>query len=218
MPQKRSRISRQVNEFEHSGIFHVDGEEFVKKGFTWQDLFESSAPIDIEVGFGKGEFLLEIAKREPERNFIGFEIDRIRMKWAEVKAYREGYKNIRFVPGDAIALLPQVFKDNEISRAYLNFPDPWPKNRHAKKRMIGKPVISEFVRIVRPEGDIFVVTDVDPYAQVGLKILESYGDQIENVYGEGTIMPQLEGYPVTIHEMKFRREGRTINFMHYKKR
>lgn len=216
MGGKRSRISSQVREFAHTGVFHVGPEDFIKKGITWDEVFKRVAPIDIELGFGKGEFLLEIARRNPERNFIGFEIDRIRMKWAECKAHREGFSNIRFVAGDAMELLPVLFKDNEVSRAYMNFPDPWPKNRHAKKRMIGRPILDEFVRIVKPSGDIYVVTDVDNMALVGLKILESHS-AIENVYGEGVIASAIEGYPVTIHEMKFRKEDRNINFMHYVK-
>lgn len=216
MGSKRTRISSQVKEFAHTGVFHVGPDE-IQKGMTWDEAFKRSAPIDIELGFGKGEFLLDIAKRNPERNFIGFEIDTIRMKWAECKAYREGYTNVRFVAGDAIRLLPELFKDGEVARAYMNFPDPWPKNKHAKKRMIGKPVLDEFVRIVKPEGDIYVVTDVDTMALVGLKILESHKGTIFNVIGEGVIATELEGYPVTIHEMKFRKEGRNINFMHYRK-
>jgi tRNA (guanine-N7-)-methyltransferase len=217
MSGKRSRISSQVREFAHTGIFHVGVEGFIKETLTWEMVFERVAPIDIELGFGKGEFLLEIARRNPERNFIGFEIDPARMKWAECKAHREGFTNIRFVAGDAMELLPVLFKDNEVSRAYMNFPDPWPKNRHAKKRMIGYLILDEFVRIVKPGGDIYVVTDVDSMALVGLNILESHKDSIENLNGVGVIATALEGYPVTIHEMKFRKEGRNINFMHYRK-
>jgi len=213
---KRTRISSQVKNFEHTGIYHVDLGSFLD-GQLWEEVFKRVAPLDIEVGFGKGEFLIEIAAENPDRNYLGFEIDRIRMKWAELKAYRDGLTNVRFVAGDALRLLPEIFKDGEVDRAYLNFPDPWPKTKHAKKRMIGEPLLNEFVRIVKPDGDIYVVTDVDDYAKVGLKILESFKPVITNMEGEGVIASSLEGYPVTVHEMKFRKEGRSINFMHYRK-
>ena len=216
MASRRTRIRRQLREFEHKGIFEVDIEEFAGPK-SWQEIFGRQAPLELEVGFGKGEFIRGKAAENPDRDYVGIEIDSGRLRWAEYKIHKDGLKNIRLVFGDARKMLRALFTDEQLDATYMNFPDPWPKKRHTHRRMIQQATIDELIRVVKPGGDLFIVTDVVPYAQEGLEFLESRADLIENVLGKGVIANNLDEYPETIHEWKFRREGRTINFLHFRK-
>ena len=216
MASRRTRIRRQLREFEHKGIFEVDVEEF-QGPKSWSEIFQRQAPLELEVGFGKGEFIRGKAQENPDKNYVGIEIDSTRLRWAEYKIHKDGLANIRLVFGDARKLIQALFHDGQLDATYMNFPDPWPKKRHIHRRMICQPMIDELIRIVKPGGSIYIVTDVVPYAKEGLECLENREQQVENVLGKGSIANNLDGYPETIHEWKFRREGRTINFLHFRK-
>jgi len=216
MGSRRTRVKQHLDTFDERGCFEILPDDFGGPA-AWSTVFGREAPIEIEIGFGKGEFLVARADMCPERNFVGFEIDTGRLRWAEYKVFKAGLTNVRFVAGDATRLLPTVFAPGQVAAAYMNFPDPWPKARHAKRRMIRADVVATMVDIVAPGGDIIIVTDVTEYARVGLELLEAQAHAVVNACGPGVIAPALDGYPETIHEWKFRRQGRTINFLHFRR-
>jgi len=214
---KRCRIRRRAESFEKTGVFTVVPEEF-EDPLAWSGAFGRDVSLNIEIGFGKGEFLMALASGAPENDFVGIELDAVRLAWTEVKLYRAGISNVRLVQGDADLLLDSMFACDQVDAVYMNFPDPWPKTRHARRRLIRASVLDSIIRVVKPGGLMTVVTDVGSYAKAGLKILEARRDVIENVFGPEGMADEIEGYPETVHEMKFRAAGRSMHFMRYKKK
>lgn len=129
------------------------------KGIWAQKIFHNSNPIHIEIGMGKGQFLLSLAAREPDINFIGIErYSSVLLRAVEKLTPEENYKNLRFLCIDA-AEIESIFAPQEAARIYLNFSDPWPKAKHAKRRLTSPEHFSRYNHILAPEGQIEFKTD-----------------------------------------------------------
>ncbi|MGX8680404.1 MAG: tRNA (guanosine(46)-N7)-methyltransferase TrmB, partial [bacterium] len=125
----------------------------------WAETFGNDHPIYIEIGMGKGDFIIENARRYPEINFIGIEkITTILYK--AVHKYQEGepLDNLLFVKEDA-AMLGDIFGEGEVDQIFLNFSDPWPKKRHEKRRLTYRSYIDVYKQILKPLGHIILKTD-----------------------------------------------------------
>lgn len=126
---------------------------------NWAKQFEKEQPIHIEVGMGKGQFVFGMAAAHPEINYIGIERYTSVLLRAIQKINAENPpKNILFICMDA-AELPEVFDKDEISRIYLNFSDPWPKDRHARRRLTSTEFLARYDKILIPDGTIEFKTD-----------------------------------------------------------
>lgn len=128
-------------------------------------LFGKEAPVAIEYCSGNGEWIIEKAKAHPEYNWIAVEkrIDRVRKIWARGK--NANLKNLLTVFGEAKTFTEHYLGDSSISRVYINFPDPWPKNRHSKHRLVQKPFALLLKRVLEPLGEAIFVTDDPEYSQ-----------------------------------------------------
>lgn len=124
----------------------------------WNDIFGNGHPIYIEIGMGKGQFLTTLAKQNPDINYIGIE------KYSSVllrglqKLEEEPLENVRFIRMDAETIC-DVFAKNEVAKIYLNFSDPWPKDRHAKRRLTSRQFFARYDKILKPEGVVEFKTD-----------------------------------------------------------
>lgn len=137
------------------GLFIPNPEEY--KG-AWQKKFGNKNPIYIEIGMGKGKFIIEHAKRNKNINYIGIEkYDSVLIKGVE-KASVEGLDNIHFLNVDAIKLR-DYFKKGEVDKIFLNFSDPWPKTRHAKRRLTSEAFLKVYDNILDKKGNIEFKTD-----------------------------------------------------------
>lgn len=126
---------------------------------NWKDIFQNDHPIFIEIGMGKGDFIIENARRYPDINFIGIEKFPSVMVGAIKKIHQVGFlPNLRLMKEDA-TFLDEVFDKNEISRIYLNFSDPWPKKKHAKRRLTSDTFLPIYQHILKPEGELILKTD-----------------------------------------------------------
>lgn len=132
------------------------------KGYkgSWKDVFQNNNPIYIEIGMGKGDFIIENAKRYPNINFIGIEKFPSVLVGAIKKMDNESIdlSNLKFMKEDAI-FLNDVFEDKEIDRIYLNFSDPWPKKKHAKRRLTSKTFLPIYQKILKDQGELILKTD-----------------------------------------------------------
>jgi tRNA (guanine-N(7)-)-methyltransferase len=119
--------------------------------------------IYVEIGFGNGEFLVEMAKRESSSIFIGFEISGISVEKLRSRVKRENLKNVFCIREDGFWGLYFCFPDSSIDKIFINFPDPWPKRRHEKRRITERKKLILFFRKLKPEGKIEILTDSENF-------------------------------------------------------
>ncbi len=123
-----------------------------------EHLFLNDLPIHIEIGTGKGDFIVEMAKKNPNVNFIGIEMQTSVIALAVQKAEKEGLENIKFLVMDA-RLLTEKFTGIRFDRIYLNFSDPWPKARHEKRRLTSPKFLLTYKTFLTGDGEIWFKTD-----------------------------------------------------------
>ncbi len=128
------------------------------KGLYKKEVFGNDNPIHIEIGMGKGQFITTLAKENPDINYIGIERYTSVLLRAIQKVQDEEIPNLRFICFDAAEIL-DVFACHEVDRIYLNFSDPWPKDRHAKRRLTSSTFLNRYNSILSKEGHIEFKTD-----------------------------------------------------------
>lgn len=176
----------------------------------WKDLFGNSNPIHIEIGMGKGRFIMDMARLNPETNYIGIE------KYSSVlirgiqKMEAEELPNLYFIRMDAEEIV-DVFGQGEVGKIYLNFSDPWPKDRHAKRRLPSREFLGRYNEILAKEGNLEFKTDNKDLFMFALEELEPAGwnlNQVTYDLHHDTIM--MEGNVMTEYEEKFSSKGNPI--------
>ncbi|NLT58079.1 MAG: tRNA (guanosine(46)-N7)-methyltransferase TrmB [Clostridiales bacterium] len=149
---------------------------------AWRALFGAPphAPLDLELGCGKGAFICELARREQGRCLIAFDKVPEVLVLALEKAVEAGLSNLRFVLGDA-AFLDNYFAPGEVSRLYLNFCDPWPKSRQAKRRLTHRSFLAAYMRLLGPGGELHFKTDNRPLFDFSIGELTACGFALSQV-------------------------------------
>ena len=168
---------------------------------NWKNYFENNNPIHIEIGMGKGRFLMELAELHPEINYIGIERYTSVLLRAVQKMEEHPLSNVRFLCVDA-ATLPEIFAEEEVDRIYLNFSDPWPKDRHARRRLTSSEFLNRYDLFLAKEGHLefktdnrglfdFSVEEIEnsPIWNLDAKTYDLHNDEIMNV---GNIMTEYE--------------------------
>src|SRR5947207_14511185 len=133
------------------------------KPFDWGVLFGNDHPVELEIGMGKGTFLTDQAKARPETNFFGIEWANWYFCYASDRLRRNGCLNARTVRADAVFFLKEFVPDASLSVLHIYFPDPWPKARHNKRRLIQEPFMRQVERALAPGGRLQIVTDHQEY-------------------------------------------------------
>ncbi|MFW6145887.1 MAG: tRNA (guanosine(46)-N7)-methyltransferase TrmB [Planctomycetota bacterium] len=128
-------------------------------------LFGNTRPVELEIGSGKGTFLVHRAKARPEVNFLGIEWANQYCRLAADRMARWGVRNVRMLRADAAAFARKRIPDNSLQRVHIYFPDPWPKTRHKKRRIVQPPFVEVIHRKLRVGGQLVVVTDHRGYAR-----------------------------------------------------
>ena len=129
----------------------------------WEQLFGNDRPVEIEVGFGKGAFLVAASEHWPQRNFLGVEIERKYFYYVAGRLARRGLRNARACCFDGAALLAGSVADASVDVVHVYFPDPWWKRRHWKRRLFTPEFAATCARIIRPGGRLSLATDVEEY-------------------------------------------------------
>ena len=181
---------------------------------NWDKVFPQNQPVHLEVGMGKGRFLMDMAKLHPEINYIGIEMyDSVLLRAIQKKEAlaEEGQElsNLKFMRMDA-RLLPEVFEKGEVSRIYLNFSDPWPKDRHAKRRLTSKEYWARYNQILCPEGRVIFKTDNRPLFDFSLEQVEVAGWELDNYTFDLHHSEYAEGNVMTEYEERFTAKGNPI--------
>jgi tRNA (guanine-N7-)-methyltransferase len=168
-------------------------------------LFGREAPLVLEVGFGMGDSLLEMAQTEPDKDFIGIEVHPPGVGRLLNNAAKLELTNLRVFMADAVDVLEDCFLDGSVSRFQLYFPDPWHKKKHNKRRIV-QPEFMQLVRAkLKIDGLSHFATDWEPYADYMMEVM-SLEDGFENQVDEYCFIPRPEYRPLT----KFERRGRNL--------
>lgn len=176
----------------------------------WQERFGNTNPIRIEIGMGKGKFLHTLAKQNPAVNYIGIEKYSSVLLRAIQKSEEEELPNLLFIRMDAEELL-EVFDRGEVDRIYLNFSDPWPKDRHAKRRLPSQQFLNRYDVILKQEGRLEFKTDNRELFDFAVEELADAGWKAEKItYDLHNDADMCEGNVMTEYEEKFSAMGNPI--------
>ena len=180
-----------------------------KKG-KWQEIFSNSNPIRIEIGMGKGKFIINMAKKYPDINFIGIEkYDSVLVKAVKQLAeLEEDIPNLKLLLFDA-ENISEVF-ENEIELIYLNFSDPWPKSKHEKRRLTSNVYLAKYDSLFTGDKKIIQKTDNRTFFDFSLQSIEDYGYTIDEVTYDLYSLNDVDNVP-TEYEEKFNSLGTPIN-------
>lgn len=175
----------------------------------WQQLFDNKQPIHIEIGTGKGRFITEMAKANPHINYIGLELQKNVIVSVLEKALTDNITNLKLI-NDNASSLTEMFAENEIDRLYLNFSDPWPKTKHAKRRLTHPNFLTLYKTILSPLGEIHFKTDNQGLFEYSLHSLSTYGMALKNISLD-LHNANMEDNIMTEYEQKFSAKGFRIN-------
>lgn len=191
---------------ESSFVVHEPEE---KKG-VWSSIFGNANPIHIEVGMGKGRFIYDMAKLHPDINYIGIEKYSSVLLRAVQKMEEEPLLNLKFIRMDAESIA-EVFAEDEIDRIYLNFSDPWPKDRHAKRRLPSREFLARYDKFLKKEGQLEFKTDNRALFDFALEELPEAGWKAEKfTYDLHHDEEMMQGNVMTEYEERFSSMGNPI--------
>ena len=176
----------------------------------WHEIFGNTQPIQIEVGMGKGKFVSTLARQNPDINYIGIEvIEEVLLDAVKRMNRAEGVPdNLRLVWINA-SLLEDLFAPGEVDRVYLNFSDPWPKTRHAKRRLTHKGFLDQYAAVLKAEGQVHFKTDNQGLFEFSLNEFSACGWKMQNIQLD--MYKKLpEGNVATEYETKFHNQGMPI--------
>ena len=182
--------------------------ERVDAPMPWEEIFPEPGPIEVEIGLGKGRFLLEAAERRPDVWHFGVEYANKYLRIAETRAVRRGLKNVRFLRADANAVMPRL-AERSVRCFYVFYPDPWPKKRHLKRRFLRRTNADHIARILQPGGALHVATDHDHYWSCIEPLFDGHPAFLRQPeFGGPTFPLETEG-ALTNFEAKYEVEGRS---------
>ena len=176
-----------------------------KRRGCWQEVFGNQNPVQIEVGMGKGRFIMDMARLHPEVNYIGIEMyDSVLLRAVQkIEQLEEKLPNLYFIRTDA-RNLPEIFGKEEVDRIYLNFSDPWPKDRHAKRRLTSRQFLERYDQILVKHGQVEFKTDNRPLFEFSLdEIREAGWTLLAHTFDLHHDKQMMEGNVMTEYEEKF---------------
>ena len=176
----------------------------------WNTLFGNHHPIHVEIGMGKGKFIMQLAAMNPEINYIGIEKYSSVLLRALEKRNEVELSNLYFIRYDA-EYLNDIFDIEEISRIYLNFSDPWPKDRHAKRRLTSKEFLGRYDKCLKKEGEVIFKTDNRPLFDFSLEEAKLAGWELKDVTFDLHHSEFAKGNVMTEYEERFSALGNPIH-------
>lgn len=206
--RRKPWIDEAIHEFDDF-VFPKDRPAGEEQHGKWAEIFGRRAPLYVELGTGKGSFISQLAAREPEADFIGIEQQQDVLYHAALKVREAELKNVRLLVFD-IANLEKIFAPGEITGFYINFCDPWPKARHAKRRLTHRDFLARYRALLPAGGKLIFKTDNRPLFDFSLEEFEAAGLKVEDI----SFDLHAENRPdniVTEYERKFSGFGEKIN-------
>ncbi len=185
-------------------------EEPLKCKGKWKEIFGNDNPIRIEVGTGKGRFIMDLAEANPDVNYVGIEkYSSVLLRAVQKQTERE-LTNVRFIRMEA-EIISEVFEKEEVDRIYLNFSDPWPKERHAQRRLTSSSFLRRYDEILKKDGQLEFKTDNRELFDFSLMELNTAGWHAEAVtFDLHNDSAMNEGNIMTEYEERFSAKGNPI--------
>ena len=183
---------------------------------SWNSIFGNDNPIEIEVGFGKGLFLVKASQARPDVNFVGVEIIRKYQLFTANRIAKRFISNVRLVCADARQWLRDCVPSDSVRTLHAFYPDPWWKKRHHKRRLFTPEFVQEAQRILRPDGMFHIITDVEDYFHIITELLQTH-TSLQLLERPDEHIPKHDLDHLTNFERKAQQEGRGIHRLALKK-
>lgn len=192
------------------------GIPYTPEAIDFKRIFGRDGPMILEIGFGMGETTAEIAQQNPDWNILGLEVYRPGVGALLNKIEQRGLTNIRVIEHDAVEVLAHMVPDLYLDGVHIYFPDPWPKKRHHKRRLIQSPFLSQLVQKLKPGGYLHMATDWPDYASQMLDVCNQE-PRLENRAKEG-YSPRPDWRPLTKFEARGIRLGNPVADLIFQKK
>ncbi len=196
--------------------FDKKGSDFDFPGWGHPEVFGNDKPVKIEYCSGNGKWIAERALADPDGNWVAVEkkAARLRKVWAKMKNL--GLPNLFSICGEALEATKRFLPGATVDEVYINFPDPWPKKKHAKYRLIQTPFACELARILKEGGTVSLVTDDEAYSEQMIDVFSSH-PCFESCYEAPFYRGKREGYGSSYFEDLWRGKGKPIRYHLFKK-
>ena len=183
---------------------------------NWPELFGVDRPLILEIGFGYGDFVLHLARQNPDCNIIGLEISNRCLTKVESRVERHGLTNVRLIHTPAETALHHLFEAASLREVHINFPDPWFKSRHAGRRLVQRDTLDALVSRLQTGGRLYLATDILEYAEMSHEILVDTPG-LDNLLDARWSDEPLPGRIITKYERTAQREGRDCYYFAYRR-
>lgn len=195
---------------------YSDWGSFTFPGWESEEIFGNSNPIHIEYCTGNGTWIAQKAQENPQINWVAVEkrYDRVAKIWSKIQ--NQGLKNLFCIWGEGHAATREYFPDASIATVYVNFPDPWPKKRHHKHRLMKPEFIEQMHRILVPEGTFTFVTDDTTYSELATAELQASAG-FGALHADPFYITDLPGYGTSYFDSLWRGHGKEIRYHQYKR-
>jgi len=201
-----------LEEKEKSFLYELKGEEL-----DFDKIFGNNRPVHLEIGCGRGEFITEIATLEPEINFLGLELKQKRIKTILKKLDQDKHANVRLLMVKVDDKMLKMIPSSSTERFYIYHPDPWPKKKHHKHRLIQTGFLQELNEVLKDGGEVLITTDHENYMRWIVKHFQQ-SELFDAEDDEGFSREPFEGHIETHFEQKLKKKGYPPFYMRFKKR
>jgi len=193
------------------------GIEYQPRPCALNDFFKNNALLNVEIGFGMGEALVQSAQNNPDQNYVGIEVHDPGIGNVLNQISELSLKNIRVISHDAVEVLDNQFENQSIDSICIFFPDPWHKKRHNKRRLLNEKFAQLVADKLKASGKLFIATDWQNYAEQILSVFNGNSD-FKNLSDDNTYCPRIDFRPLTKFEKRGQRLGHDVWDFIYQRR
>lgn len=194
------------------------GLDYQSTPFDFPAIFGNHNPVVLEIGFGMGKSLVEMARQNPDRNYIGIEVHTPGVGACIAYALEQGVKNLRLICHDATEILRDCIADGTLGGLQLYFPDPWQKAKHHKRRIVQPAFVQRVLTKLAPNGFIHFATDWENYAEHMLDVLRQFDAELKNSSATNDFIPRPDFRPLTKFEARGHKLGHGVWDLYFVKK
>ncbi|MRR06742.1 MAG: tRNA (guanosine(46)-N7)-methyltransferase TrmB [Deltaproteobacteria bacterium] len=202
-------------------FIHIESPNYLRaenlgKPADWQEIFGNDHPIALEIGCGIGDFIALTAAERPKKNFIAIDFYNKGCYKTCRRIDVRSLKNVRVLREEARQFIAERIPKGSLAAVYINCPDPWPKKKHRKRRLVNRTFMEFLQSYLLPGADFFFATDFDDYGSDVAGMMAGL-EGFENILAPDLFRHEMEGYHLSKYMKKFMAEGKKIYFIHYRK-